>query len=344
MLEKAASEENTLPAVGADAERTEGAADTGSARKQFVAPSRTGAAPTIFFAWSFVAVLALTDWSLDARAGIGFSGWPRPLAAIALLFGIGLFYKLIGNNNRFANIRHYAALLHYTALWIAFALTGAILTYLAASARMPLRDMELYRLDRYLGFHSLAAYFFVHSHKVLQLVLGAAYLSFSPQILLSIIYFALVRRNDRNADLLISAMIALTITATVSALIPAVGPYPFLTGKPLLEYTKTFLMLRATAHPTCQLSKLQGIVTFPSYHTVMAILLVYSHRPPLKSFAAVLVLNIVMLVAVPVEGNHYLVDMIAGAPVAAVSIVGARMLLAAFDRSRASAEAATVSR
>lgn len=343
MLERATSSENALPAVGTQTERSEGTSDTGGAQKDRPCPEpyRRGA---IFFASGFIAVLALTDWSLDARIGIRFSGWTEPLGAIALLCGAGLFYELIGDNDRFANIRHYAALLYYTALWIAFALTGAILTYLAASARMPLWDAELYRLDTYLGFYPLGAYFFVHSHEVLQLVLGAAYLSFSPQILLSIIYFALVWRNDRNADLLISAMIALTITAAVSALIPAVSPYPFLTGKPLLKSTKNFLIVRSTTHPTFQLSNLQGIVTFPSYHTVMAILLVYSHRPPLKSFAAVLALNIVMLIAVPVEGSHYLADMIAAVPVAAISIVATRKLLAAFDRPGASTGAVAVSR
>jgi membrane-associated phospholipid phosphatase len=64
---------------------------------------------------------------------------------------------------------------------------------------------------------------------------------------------------------------------------------------------------------------------FPSFHTVSAILFIYSHRPPLPSFRAILILNLLMLLSVPYAGQRYLVDMISGAVVAAIAIAAVRL-------------------
>ena len=76
------------------------------------------------------------------------------------------------------------------------------------------------------------------------------------------------------------------------------------------------------------LSQLQGLISFPSYHTVLAVLLTYAHRrsallPPIA------LVNGVMLFSIPSYGGHYLIDMIAGA---AVALLGDRR-----DRGGASA-------
>jgi membrane-associated phospholipid phosphatase len=58
----------------------------------------------------------------------------------------------------------------------------------------------------------------------------------------------------------------------------------------------------------------------PSFHTVLAILFTYAHRPPSRSFIPVAMLNLVMLVSIPFAGHHYVIDMIAGAALAAATI------------------------
>ncbi len=68
------------------------------------------------------------------------------------------------------------------------------------------------------------------------------------------------------------------------------------------------------------MTKMQGIVTLPSYHTVIAILLIYVYRNN-KFFLSLGVINGLMLLSIPSEGGHYLIDMIMGGMVAALSIV-----------------------
>ncbi len=62
------------------------------------------------------------------------------------------------------------------------------------------------------------------------------------------------------------------------------------------------------------------MITFPSYHSVMAVLLAYAARGTFLSFLS-LVLNALMLVSVPTEGGHYLTDAIAGIAIAVSSIL-----------------------
>jgi len=59
------------------------------------------------------------------------------------------------------------------------------------------------------------------------------------------------------------------------------------------------------------LHRMQGLISIPSLHAAMAVLLVHAMRGTrlLPVFA---VLNVAMLVSTPLDGGHYLVDVLAG--------------------------------
>ena len=61
---------------------------------------------------------------------------------------------------------------------------------------------------------------------------------------------------------------------------------------------------------------MQGIVTMPSYHTVMAVLLTYAFRRTGLIGYGIATLNLVMLLSIPPIGGHYLVDVLAGGALA----------------------------
>jgi membrane-associated phospholipid phosphatase len=79
------------------------------------------------------------------------------------------------------------------------------------------------------------------------------------------------------------------------------------------------LALRGGGPLSFDLSQLQGLISFPSYHTVLAVLLTYAHRRSLLLIPIALV-NGIMLFSIPTVGQHYLVDIIAGAAVAVLAI------------------------
>ena len=64
---------------------------------------------------------------------------------------------------------------------------------------------------------------------------------------------------------------------------------------------------------------LGGIVCFPSYHTVMAVLFTWAHRG-MRSLWPFAALNMVILLAIPTIGDHYFVDVLAGGLVAAIAM------------------------
>jgi membrane-associated phospholipid phosphatase len=67
------------------------------------------------------------------------------------------------------------------------------------------------------------------------------------------------------------------------------------------------------------LSQLQGLISFPSYHTVLAVLLTYAHRRS-RLLVPIALVNGIMLFSIPSYGGHYLIDIFAGAVVALLAI------------------------
>jgi hypothetical protein len=264
-------------------------------------------------AWVLTLVLGGLDWIWADRIGIAFVGWMRLGLMLAALLAIGFRYRQAGRDRRLSDAGNYAA------LWIAFSIAGVIFTYLAATLSMPLRDAEFVAQDAAMRFDWRQWYAFVGAHRAIELPLFVAYATFLPQIVGSIPYFAHTRQTNRNAELIWIAMISLILTTMVSAILPAVGPYVHFSGHQTADIV-VLMSLRAGGPHNFAFSDLYGIITFPSFHTVMAIVFVYVHRPPSRSFVPVAILNAMMLLAIPSEGHHYLVDMVSGAAVAGLSI------------------------
>ena len=73
---------------------------------------------------------------------------------------------------------------------------------------------------------------------------------------------------------------------------------------------------------------LVGLVSFPSFHTAAATLLAIAAWPDRRLRAVILPMDAAMLLSIPVEGTHYLIDMIGGAGVALI----ATLLVVLFER------------
>ena len=155
------------------------------------------------------------------------------------------------------------------------------------------------------------------SRWIFRYLLSHAYNSIYFQVFASIGYFAMIRRTDRMRELFWIGILSAFITSTLAGLFPALGP--FINGD-IPSCSAVLASIRDGSVTQFALRDLTGIVAFPSFHTVLALLLIYVHRPPLWTFVPALILNALMLVATPFAGHHYLVDLIAGAVVAAISI------------------------
>jgi hypothetical protein len=201
------------------------------------------------------------------------------------------------------------------ALWFAFTPAVAALSYLAASCAFPLQDVMMERLDRAIGFDWLAWHDAVLDRPILSWPLLVAYASLLPQTILSIIYFPATDRSGRIGELLLLAGATAGATVLISAIWPALGPFAAHGGGDV-AYLRDVLVLRAGGPWHFELSAMQGIVTMPSYHTVMAVAFIYAFRCTGLVGYGIATLNVVMLLSIPPIGGHYLVDMLAGGALA----------------------------
>src|SRR6185312_2809386 len=90
--------------------------------------------------------------------------------------------------------------------------------------------------------------------------------------------------------------------------------------------TEHYLQMRAHALPAIPLDDIRGIIAFPSYHAACAVILTYFLRGIPLLFPAAALFNLAMLLATPVIGGHYIVDVLAGVVVAAGTITALELI------------------
>ncbi len=277
--------------------------------------------------WTAVILLSVVDLLLCHQVQLQFHGWSRLALAGAVTAAIALFYQISGRSTALARAAH------WTLLWLIFVNAGTVLIYIAAACGGRPYDTTLAAIDAALGFDWTLWYNVLAPHRDLRFVLWLAYLSLFPQILISIFWFSCHDLDYFNYELLLNNILSLLITTAVFVTFPAFGHLA--PGREL--EIEALLALRGRGPLSFDLSQLQGLISFPSYHTVLAVLLTYAHRrssllPPIA------LVNAIMLFSIPSFGGHYLIDIIAGAAVALLAIAAT----AAARRPRVIARATAV--
>ncbi|HYL60088.1 MAG TPA: phosphatase PAP2 family protein [Candidatus Acidoferrales bacterium] len=268
-------------------------------------------------AWVTIFAVAAIDWIWARRDGLTIAGVLPPVAAIAFLAAVGAIYGTTRRNMKLADLGH------YTALWFALAVAVNLYSYMVATLRLPMRDADFARMDAALGFDWAACIKALEPHHGFQYLLGYAYNSFPVQIIFSIALFAFSGRRDRNREMLWIGLFGALIATSVSGLLPALGPY---LDDSIPSWSAVLLAIRNGSLTIFTIAEMQGIVSFPSFHTVLALMLIYVHRPPSWTFVPIAILNALMLTAIPFAGHHYIVDVIAGVAVTALCIWIVRLM------------------
>jgi hypothetical protein len=267
-------------------------------------------------AHAMVGGLVVTTLLWSARIGLSIGGWQRPVAAVCGLLALSVLYR-----RRSRTILH---MIEGTALWIAFTAAGCVLTYLCATWARPLQDATLTAIDHALGFDWLAWRDIVFARPALHWALFLAYGCLLPQMVVSILFFPAIGLSRRGIELLRLAALTLLPTVLISGLYPALGPFASFGGEET-AYLPHLLALRAGGPWAFNLISMQGIVTMPSYHAMLAVLFTYAYRGTGPIGWVIAGLNGVMLLSIPPIGGHYLVDMIAGGAIALLCVLGSRL-------------------
>jgi membrane-associated phospholipid phosphatase len=256
-------------------------------------------------------ILLLTAISLVVFVWNDFAGlrWePTFLISTSfslIAFSIAILYSTVRQE------RPLAELALYLGLWFLFPIIITRLNYLSATLRYPLQDKELAAIDAALGFDWHAWITFVSNHPLLMSAQAWAYESHFWQPFLAISLIVWQGPKTRNAEFVTAMIVAALVTSVVAAIWPAVGPAESLGFHS--QQGRVIAELWSASRPVFHYVP---IVTFPSFHTVMAILFTLVHRGSKWRSILFGLLNLGMLTAIPYWGDHYLSDMLAGAIVA----------------------------
>jgi membrane-associated phospholipid phosphatase len=88
-----------------------------------------------------------------------------------------------------------------------------------------------------------------------------------------------------------------------------------------------FLGLRDGGYRLVMAIGSKGIITFPSLHAALAVILMAAFWPvPIARWFGAII-NSLMLAATPIDGSHYFVDVLAGVAIAIVCLVAAHKLV-----------------
>lgn len=279
------------------------------------------------FRWVVIAIIGLISavglWTLNVTV-VWESLW-SPAQIDVLLAIFAMIYSVIGA--RAPRIGRSTAVVSDLLLSILQFMVAvnvlAPITYLAAAPGYPLADGALTKFDAMLfGFNWYVESNWVAGHPTFDWILQHAYRSVYYQGAFIFVLGSITRPGDRNGEIIWQFCIGIVLTSAVFVFTPALGHVAHI-GTGWMEMLTT---IRSGEWTTLDFSHLKGIVSFPSFHTTIAILLVYAVRRHPWALAALVPLNALVIVATLSVGGHYLADLPAGAAVAVVSIVATRFL------------------
>lgn len=255
---------------------------------------------------------------------LGFSilsrGWIGIGILVCALAGLSWFYS----RWRRIDDGSLAETLEELSILAAYAPVVASLSYVLAAVAMPLVDPQLAELDRLVGLDWPAWYRLVSSFPTLESALALLYRSSLVHIVLLLLALGLLGRRDRARELNMLLITTSFPMVVLSGFLPAQSAWiQYDMGLEKAYHLSQFESLRSGTLRVLEPGTLLGIVTFPSFHTAIALTLVWVTRGIAWLFWPTLVVNLGVLVSIPSEGGHYFIDAFAGALLTGAAISAA---------------------
>jgi membrane-associated phospholipid phosphatase len=258
----------------------------------------------------------------------------QPLFRLGLAF-VGLSFAIqMGNEARREHWRKIQRGCFYILLTIGFASILEIPTYSAARFAAPYQDALMMDCDRWLHVSVLDAVGWCAKHPIGHLVFDLIYNSLPVLLIAGTLLPAICGKFHSIRRLLFSSIIADVLALVILACLPVLGPwhvYHFTPTEAQASYVKTVTALRGTGPFVIDPHYSSGLITFPSFHVVLAVLSVIALWPfrwlrlPAMALALAISISTVML------GWHYATDVVGGLLIVFVATYGAERILRALQ-------------
>jgi membrane-associated phospholipid phosphatase len=241
-----------------------------------------------------------------------------PLVTCGVLVSLATFYQAVRPAPNFVLV------LKSLAVLVAFSSVFSVLMYALASCGRPLADSMLAHADGALGLSAPSVVPWVNASPNLARFFWLAYFSLIPQTILAIVWLGLANNRYGLDKFLVRFILASLITAVGFYLWPAKGTYGSVYNLPVPAYCQQCAehldALRAGARTMVTWRDAEGLITFPSFHAVWAVLLAAAFYGSRYLFWPVAVLNVIVIMSTVTTGMHYFIDVIVGVLIATVVI------------------------
>ncbi len=212
---------------------------------------------------------------------------------------------------------------------VAFNLCLAVLTYAGTPLNAPLADWWLIRADAAMGVHLPSIVEWSSDHPWISMAMNRAYYSVLPSTLLALIVLGLDSDVRKLRDFVSHFMLAGLITTAIYFLFPAEAPtaaFGYEATVAQQRFIEHFHGLRSGHMSTVSMNNLEGLITFPSFHTSWAIVLAYAFRSYRWLWLPMIVLNVAVCISTVTTGWHYATDVLGGIVVAVAAVQITRFL------------------
>ncbi|RZM37528.1 MAG: hypothetical protein EOP67_00825 [Sphingomonas sp.] len=278
---------------------------------------------------SWILIAAMLLCFLIAQYGLAFTVDPlRAVPAIVVVTVLGGALAL----GRYTGRPRLAAGARAFLQMTLFTLLGVVLAYALAASSGALWDVQLMAADRAIGFDWPMVFALLDRFPPVIWMLGLAYHSLTLQMIVVIVTLSGAAKFDTLRTAVCAAILSGFVTILISGLMPAMGnlfdPSRYVHLWPSIAWLEQGLIsgLRDGSRRVLDLSMLMGIVSFPSFHATLAAIFIWAFRALPRLTLAGQAWGILTILATPVFGGHYGVDVIMGLILAPPAIVAAQRL------------------
>lgn len=274
-------------------------------------------------------LIGLVDWVWAERAGITIAGFAYVrLAGFTALFWLaGWFYE-----KRRVELR-LAAMLSCTSFLIGFSAAASLMNALLLTVAGPRIDGMLAGLDIAMGFDWPAMMHRMAHYPSLLWILEQAYSALLPEIALAVLLLGTFGQTASTYRFVLAVALGASICIFVWTFFPAFGAMSVYAldhataGRLHVPvdgaYGEALVHMLKNGPGFVSPNDMKGLIGFPSYHAVLALLLIWYFRPlPWIRWGACF-LNGIVILATPIEGGHHWIDVFAAVPVTFLAIAGA---------------------
>ncbi len=263
-------------------------------------------------------------WGIAAHFQVDVMAYARlGLLALALM-GAARFYQTRRNEPSIA------AMLIGASFLCVFSAAASMLNYFLLTLHGPRIDAALASADRALGFDWVSAMTIMSGHPRLNTLLSLSYNIVLPEIALLMVMLGWNGKAQKIYRFCLAIALGALVCIFIWALAPSFGAMSVYHLPPAIArvvaasvddaYGKALVAMLRNGPGFISPSDIRGLIGFPSYHGVLALIAICYARNLPRLFWPLLALNILVLAATPVQGGHHVMDVLASFPVAALVV------------------------